>query len=678
MATRYEHSCLVTIAHRLASGFPARSVVALELSNWVEGQDLGFAWEPDVPHSARKGVPRVVWDDLRACIARQLPRASRARPDALARTIAALSTHMGLTSDESQIFALATRAAQSGPLRSLCNSLVDDARLPIEEAVMHLCGISPARVRKALAPAARLLSSGLLHHETPPLHGLGLQPSDRLMAALQPPSRGLHDVLARLFAEIPPAETQWDDFTHLGPGRDFAFRLLRGAMRQREKGVNLLLHGAPGTGKTEFCKILADRLGARLHAVGERDDDGDEPSRFERLQQLRLGQKLLSDQPHSLILFDELEDLLPSHDGSIFGLTLRRSGSKVHMNRLLETNPVPTLWTTNDISACDPALLRRMSFTLELRTPPATVRARIWQRLAARHRMPLPQALCLDLANGMEDAPALAGSALRAARIARGGTDDIRLVATALSRAVRGGHTPPVSVNPGRFDPGLAHADHDLDLVTDRLIAHQQAHIGGLCLSGPPGTGKSAFARYLADRIGMPLLERRASDLLDRYVGGSERNIAAAFAEARDTGAFLIFDEADTLLGTRAGATHRWEISQVNEMLTWMDSHPLPFACTTNLVDQLDPATARRFSLRIVFLPLTLAQRRACYRRFFQAEPPPDLRLLDQLTPGDFAVVARRVTLLGLTEAEAIMAELRREQEAKPGTRTPAGFRAAC
>jgi SpoVK/Ycf46/Vps4 family AAA+-type ATPase len=274
----------------------------------------------------------------------------------------------------------------------------------------------------------------------------------------------------------------------------------------------------------------------------------------------------------------------------------------------------------------------------------------------------------------MEDAPALADSSLRAARIMRGSADDVKFAAAAISRAVRGGHTPLSAPSSVRFEPELANADHDLALITERFVACGPANTGGLCLSGPPGTGKSAFARYLAERMQMPVLERRASDLLDRYVGGSERNIADAFAEARNTSAFLAFDEADLLLGARDGATHRWEISQVNEMLTWMENHPLPFACTTNLVEQLDPATARRFSLKIGFLPLSAQQREACFHRLFQSDPPSGLWALDQLTPGDFVVVAKRSKLLGINHPEAILIELRREQASKPNTRNPIGF----
>ena len=677
MTQKYEQRYLIDLAFRVAHSFPARSVVAQELSSWVEDQDLGFDWDPEIDSFRKKGVPAPVWSDLRKRLADRFSSVARPKPDVLTQNITLLADHVGLTADERTIFELAVRAGRSGPVNSLCNALVDDARIPVQDAVIHLSGLPAASVRRALVPAGRLLVSGLLQFDKPPMSGLGLLTSDRLLVALDPPSRTLGDILGKLFARAGAASVAWEDFEHLGAGRDFAFRLLRGALERHEKGVNILLHGVPGTGKTEFCKALAARLGAGLHAVGEADDDGDEPSRFERLQQLRLGQRLLSDQGNSLILFDEMEDLFAGIDSGIFGLSLRRTGSKVHINRLLENNPVPTLWTTNNIIDCDPAFLRRISFTLELRTPPVSVRSRIWEKLAEQHRVPLPKELCLELAHSMEDAPALADSALRAVRITRGGADDVKLAASAISRAVRGGHNPLAAPSSVRFKPELANADHDLALITERFVACGPANTGGLCLSGPPGTGKSAFARYLAARMEMPVIERRASDLLDRYVGGSERNIADAFAEARDTSAFLVFDEADSLLGARDGATHRWEISQVNEMLTWMENHPLPFACTTNLVEQLDPATARRFSLKIGFLPLSALQREACFRRFFKSDPPSGLWALDQLTPGDFAVAAKRSKLLGIAQPDAILVELRREQAAKPNIRNPIGFRAA-
>ena len=678
MTTTHERTVLLQIADRLARRFPARSSVAEKLSDWVEATDLGFDWEPEPNHHPRKGVAVAVWRDLQAKLAGAVARRGHGRPDALERNVRALAAHVGLNGDEALIFALAVRAARSGPLKSLCDDLTDDARLPVEDAVVHLTGLSATRVRKALLPSGRLMVTCLLSRERPPFHGLGIVPSDRLLAALEPPSRGLQDTLERLFAVPGPAEVAWEDFDHLGAARSFALRLLEGALRRREKGINILLHGAPGTGKTAFCKVLAARLGARLHAVGETDDDGDEPSRSERLQQLRLGQRLLADQGRSLILFDEMEDIF-APAMALFGFG-RAGGSKVHLNRMLEGNPVPTLWTTNDISSCDPAFLRRITFTLELRTPSAPIRARVWQRLAGKHRVSLGGDLARDLAHSFAEAPALADGALRAAQIAGGGADEVRLAVTALARAVRGGHSPAPSgiADLPAFDLSMARADQDLHGLTERLVSIGPEARASMCLSGAPGTGKSAFARHLAERLGMPVLEKRASDLLDRYVGGSERNIADAFAEARDNEAFLIFDEADSLLGARSGAVQRWEISQVNEMLTWMEAHPLPFACTTNLPERLDPAALRRFSLRVTFLPLDAQQRAQGFRRFFGFEAPPDaLEGFDLLTPGDFAVVARRARLLGIVEPAAILRELAREQAAKPDAPRPVGFRAA-
>lgn len=136
----------------------------------------------------------------------------------------------------------------------------------------------------------------------------------------------------------------------------------------------------------------------------------------------------------------------------------------------------------------------------------------------------------------------------------------------------------------------------------------------------------------------------------------------------------LIFDEADSLLADRRNAVRQWEVSQVNEMLTWMESHPLPFVCTTNLADKLDPATQRRFTFRIRFSWLRPDQLPLAWTAHFAAPVPPDAAALDRLTPGDFANVARRIRALGQDDALTVLSELRRESEAKEGATRPIGF----
>ena len=111
-----------------------------------------------------------------------------------------------------------------------------------------------------------------------------------------------------------------------------------------------------------------------------------------------------------------------------------------------------------------------------------------------------------------------------------------------------------------------------LEGLVERLGRPQTPRNWSLCLHGAPGTGKSLFARHLADRLGLPVMQKRASDLLSMWVGESEKEIANAFAAARTQGAMLAIDEADSLLADRRGAVRSWEVTQVNEMLTWMET----------------------------------------------------------------------------------------------------------
>ena len=388
-----------------------------------------------------------------------------------------------------------------------------------------------------------------------------------------------------------------------------------------------------------------------LFSVGESDDDGDEPTRGERLRELRLAQRLLAGNRRSLLLFDEMEDLLcdalPFF--GFFGRSFRSRGregsSKVFMHRLLERAPTPTLWTMNDARERSvPTILRRMMFAFELRPPTVRVRARIWARQLERHGIEAGPDDARALAAEFEAVPGVAAGATAAARLGGGDIAAVWHGVRSLSRALSCARPPQAT--PARFDPGLTHADTDPIALAERLADLDERRFS-LCLQGPPGTGKSAFVRYLAERLGLEVIQKRASDLMSMWVGETEQQIAAAFAEARDAGAFLVFDEADSLLADRRHARHSWEVSQVNEMLTWMESHPLPFACTTNFGEHLDPATLRRFVFKVTLDYLTPVQAETAFQDYFALTPPAELSVLSALTPGDFAVVRRRAEILG-------------------------------
>ncbi|MHB0929603.1 MAG: ATP-binding protein, partial [Candidatus Nanopelagicales bacterium] len=182
---------------------------------------------------------------------------------------------------------------------------------------------------------------------------------------------------------------------------------------------------------------------------------------------------------------------------------------------------------------------------------------------------------------------------------------------------------------------------------------------GSLCLYGPPGTGKTQFVEYLAATLGLPLIAKRASDLLSKYVGDNEKNIAAMFAEAESEEAILFLDEGDSFLRSRENASQEWEITKVNELLQQMERFPGIFIAATNLFKNLDPAALRRFTFKLKFQELSSDQR----LRMFLVEtglnaaselPSADqlqlwrekLAKMPMLTAGDFATIKRQSILL--------------------------------
>jgi SpoVK/Ycf46/Vps4 family AAA+-type ATPase len=180
------------------------------------------------------------------------------------------------------------------------------------------------------------------------------------------------------------------------------------------------------------------------------------------------------------------------------------------------------------------------------------------------------------------------------------------------------------------------------------------------------------------------VLLRRASDILSKWVGEAEKNIAQMFDDARQQEAVLILDEADSFLADRRNAHASWEVTQVNELLTQMEAFEGIFICTTNLMQKLDQASLRRFGFKVKFDFLTPDQRWDMFARELGRfgsdlemvrEWEPLVRRIDQLTPGDFAVVARQYELWGAAPtAGELYEQLHRECIAKGALGRSIGF----
>jgi SpoVK/Ycf46/Vps4 family AAA+-type ATPase len=526
-----------------------------------------------------------------------------------------------------------------------------------------------AAVADRLQATASLLRSGLMHAATDG----DLCVLNRLLVLVRaavPPADDFHD---QLLGKTKLDSLPWESFSHLGREAELVARLLRAALECRQGGINILLYGPPGTGKTSFATTLAARVGARLRSVGEADENGGEPVREQRLSSLRLAQRLLVP-GETLLLFDEAEDLFVPRS---LGFGRMAAGSRVFVHRLLEEVAAPVIWTANDISSLGPGVLRRMTMCVQLRVPDVAARAHLWRKIGQAEGVTLPDADPARLARLVPAAPAVAATALRATKMMGGDAETALMLVEGVARAVQGGRlAAPAPELDARYDLALVNADCDLASLTEWLGRPDAPRAVSFLLSGPSGSGKSAWVRHLAQRMGLPVLQKRSSDLLNLFVGGTEHRIADAFAEAREIGAFLVFDEADSLLLDRADAVRSWEISQVNEMLTWMESHPLPFACTTNLADRLDRASLRRFLVKVRFDWLTVEQARQAFRRFFGADAPAALDALGTLTPADFALVRRRMAVAERSSLEDLVRLLASEVYGRVGGRRPVGFAA--
>ncbi|WP_234267355.1 ATP-binding protein [Hydrogenophaga sp. NFH-34] len=634
-----------------------------------------------------------------------LSQALKKQSTLVEKNIDALANLLQLNRAERALLLYGTLARYQRDLRSILVEFKVNNAPEAYAALAEVAGVKASEVGEALRAGSRLERIGMVEnliseHNITDLADL-MKVSEKLPPVLMREYRSESELMAVFTRPAARSALAAGDFDYVADDVRLLVGLLREAVARKEPGVNVLLYGPPGTGKTELARVVAAAAGLELFEVEYADRDGNALSGRDRYRSLQIAQVFLKGTAHSALLFDEVEDVFPpisseaaqfmaraeqvpaSHSHSVSG--------KAWVNQILESNAVPTIWVTNRIEQIDPAFRRRFAYHLELKSPPPGAREQLVRKTL--EGVPVSDALVARLTARKGLTPAQIRTAVRFAQLAcapvrapgrRKAPAAVPLLDDLIERQLRNadqalGRQPDATARPTptRYSLDMLHVESRYDVP--RIIAALKARgHGTLCFHGPPGTGKTALAEHIAQQLERPLMIRRASDLVSKFVGETEQQMAAMFREAEAEKAVLLLDEADSFLQDRRHAQRTYEVTEVNEMLQGMERFRGIFVCTTNLMDSIDQAALRRFTFKIQFKPLRVEQR----ERMFVVEAlggdeaglttawRARLARLDQLCPGDFAAVKRQVEILAeALPPEEFLAQLEAEHRIKPEVR---------
>uniref|UniRef100_A0A8D1QYM6 vesicle-fusing ATPase n=1 Tax=Sus scrofa TaxID=9823 RepID=A0A8D1QYM6_PIG len=425
----------------------------------------------------------------------------------------------------------------------------------------------------------------------------------------------------------------------------------------------VLLYGPPGTGKTMIARAVANEVGAYVSVI-----NGPEIiSKFYGETEARLRQIFAEAtlRHPSIIFIDELDALCPKREGAQNEVEKRVVASLLTLMDGIGSEgsegQVLVLGATNRPHALDAALRRpgRFDKEIEIGVPNAQDRLDILQKLLRRVPHLLTEAELLQLANSAHgyvgaDLKALCNEAglyaLRRVLRKQPNLPDSKvagLVKITLKDFLQGmNDIRPSAMREVAIDVpnvswsdigGLENIKLKLKQAVEWPLKHPESftQMGiqppkGVLLYGPPGCSKTMIAKALANESGLNFLAIKGPELMNKYVGESERAVREIFRKARAVAPSIIFfDELDALAVERGSSSGAGNVADrvLAQLLTEMDGieqlKDVTILAATNRPDRIDKALMRPGRIdRIIYVPLPdAATRREIFNLQFHSMP---------------------------------------------------------
>ncbi|MEM0194258.1 MAG: AAA family ATPase [Ignisphaera sp.] len=449
------------------------------------------------------------------------------------------------------------------------------------------------------------------------------------------------------------------------------------------KGV--LLYGPPGTGKTLIAKALANSVMANFFFISGPEIG----SRYYGESEKRLREifEQAEKSSPSMIFIDEIDAIAPNRDVTNGEADKRIVAQLLTlMDGVASGSGLLVIGATNRPNAIDPALRRPGRFDREIEIPVPDKMGRLEILKIHTRRIPLAEDVNLEsiasMTNGFvgADLEALVREATMNALRRSPDPENVKVFMADFQEAMK--HVEPSALREFRVEiPNVTWEDIlGLDKVKQELrevvewplkysLIYEQMRAEiptGVLLYGPPGTGKTMLAKAVANESGSNFISISGPELMNMWVGETERAIREVFKRARQASPCVVFfDEIDAIAMVRGSDPNRVTDRALSQMLTEMDGvssrkEKVIFMAATNRPDIVDPALIRpgRLEKLIYVPPPDYDSRKMIFQKLVTRHPFDEsidfsylAKVTEGFTPADIKGVVNKAVLLAIRRA---------------------------